>query len=141
MPIVWSDKMSVGDRVIDADHKKLIELINTIETQLEGETDLAVFTDTMHQLEKYTDIHFEREEEIMKQVYYARHYQHMIRHHELRNEFKQIKEKMFTQIEKFHEVQDVEQLCDLLRHWLMDHVFAEDMLMKPVLSQRIHNIG
>ena len=35
MSLVWRDQLSVGNNVIDSDHKYLIEIINRVE-QIEG---------------------------------------------------------------------------------------------------------
>jgi len=35
MALVWRDQLSVGNNVIDSDHKHLIEIINKVEQSLQ----------------------------------------------------------------------------------------------------------
>lgn len=135
MPIKWTEKMSVANDAIDSDHKQLIDLINTIEDCLFNSSDFEALISAMKKLEKYTYAHFEREQNIMKRINYPRHFQHFKSHHDLKNQYEQIKSRVFEDINLYHEVREKDELYDILRAWLIDHVLGEDLLMKPFLSQ------
>ena len=81
MPIVWREKMSIGNHIIDMDHRLLICKINMIELALlaPGEK-LANIRLALDELENYTEIHFNREEKIQLAIKYPRYDDHKHEH-------------------------------------------------------------
>jgi len=63
MPLMtWTDSMSVGVKVLDDDHKKLVGMVNELHDGiLEGHRAEAL-GHVLDQLVSYTRIHFSREE-------------------------------------------------------------------------------
>ncbi len=83
MGIAWRKEMAIGREEIDDDHKTLINIINSVETALkEGKRgkDLMGY---IQELKKYTDEHFEREENILKKIKYPSCHQQEKKHEDL----------------------------------------------------------
>ena len=83
MPIVWREQISVGNNVIDQDHKYLICLINSVELALKHEDTMEYLPTFVQQLVAYTRDHFTREEAIQKKALYPLIKEHKREHEEI----------------------------------------------------------
>ena len=72
MPLMtWTDSMSVGVKVLDDDHKKLVDMVNELHDGiLEGHRHEAL-AHVLDQLVHYTKVHFAREEQLFDKTKYA----------------------------------------------------------------------
>jgi len=125
MAIEWNDKLSVGNDVIDDDHKHLIKLINAYEMAV-SKGNLKLLGPAFESLEKYANEHFEREEKLMSAVFFPHRRDHREKHKKL---LKLVHEK-HQEVETSEDI-DVSSLSAFLRSWLIDHVLKEDMQFKP----------
>lgn len=136
MTILWRASMEIGDAGIDADHKNLVHLINAVELALlaSGSSASASLAGNLDQLTSYTKEHFKREENLMSQTGYSGLERQREAHRELRARLGKI--RVAIEAAKANAVPPAEndRLVDLLRHWLLDHVLKEDMLLKPFLK-------
>ena len=64
MPIFWRPQFRIGQDDIDADHRYLILLINTVELVLRFPDDPRNVDLALIELRRYAEYHFEREERI-----------------------------------------------------------------------------
>ena len=135
MTLLWREQMSVGNLLLDADHRYLICLINTVELALRSEEDRDILETTLQQLQDYATEHFAREERLQLAIHYARHDAHKASHAELQTELGKIRLKIAVLHDTGTTQAAAPEVIDFLRHWLIDHVFREDMLMKPYLTQ------
>jgi len=133
MSLVWREQLSVGNDVIDADHKYLIEVINQVERSLDikNRNELFAAFDTLYQ---YSQKHFAQEEKIARAAGY-RQVPHLSQSHEaLVKQLDQLKREIEAMGEEWSSAV-VEHFTHLLRNWLIDHVIKEDLLMKPTLQK------
>jgi len=66
-PIQWSEKFSVGVRVLDQQHQQLIKLLNLlIATQGTINTRSETISDTLIAMTRYAQAHFQAEEKLME---------------------------------------------------------------------------
>jgi hemerythrin len=130
MNIEWRDQLSVGNDLIDDDHKSLIEIINQAGKALK-QKNLAVLTEALDSLQHYSALHFTLEEQIARAVGYDKSDTLHESHGSLLERLSQLKHEIGT------EWDDVasEHFGALLRDWLINHVIKEDMLMKPMLKK------
>ncbi len=136
MPIVWRDKMSIGNHIIDMDHRLLICMINMIELSLLAPGDkVGNIKVALDELESYTDIHFKREEKIQFAIKYPRYDEHKHEHQQLVNRLQEIKEQILGIDDPAILAKKAPQLTELLRDWLLHHVLQEDMKLKPYVEQ------
>ncbi len=141
MPIVWRDAWSVGNDLIDAHHRHLLTLINTVEDLLTTDRPRTELLEAIAQLGNYTDFHFRREEQIMLLVQYAKYDDHKQAHGRLIEQLKQATQPILTPLEEAspttaglpEETRD--NVVGLLRHWLVAHILKEDFKLKPLLAQ------
>ena len=67
MGLQWRDQLSVGNDLIDGDHKYLIDIINKVEVSMKA-NNRAELMALLDELGHYGKTHFEREELVAKAV-------------------------------------------------------------------------
>lgn len=130
MALQWRDQLSVGNDLIDSDHKHLIEIINLADHSLQTMNRAEVNT-ALDQLVKYSLLHFDLEEKIASAVGYPD-----VPHIHASHEALLVKLTEITQeIGQKWEASAAEHFGTFLRDWLVNHVIKEDMLLKPFLKK------
>lgn len=131
MPFIqWDSSFSVGQPVLDADHKKLIDILNRIFDAWQGSAPSGdVLNALFDELIEYTDGHFSREESKLA----ARGYPHLVRHH---MEHERLRE-MVMSFRSRHVVGRqaatiTEDMAKFLKTWLTDHILDDDMKYRPL---------
>lgn len=144
MPVVWRPQMSVGNQLIDTDHRYLICLINTVELSLRVPENRELVSTAIEQLEQYTADHFAREEVIQMKIQYPNFMAHKKEHQEIMAQLANIRTRIQAMAEKAPagdgsiaaaNPEDVSELIALLRHWIIDHVLKVDVELKPYLAR------
>ncbi|HLP97977.1 MAG TPA: hemerythrin family protein [Sideroxyarcus sp.] len=133
MALVWREQLSVGNNVIDSDHKHLIEIINMVEESLVAK-DRNGLAKALDDLSQYSLVHFEREEKIAAAVGYTQVPQLNQSHQALLEKLSQIRGQIDSLGNEWS-ADTVRHFTGFLRDWLIDHVIKEDLLMKPVLAK------
>lgn len=130
MSLEWREQLSVGNDLLDSDHKHLIEIINLAKHGLttRNRTELTAALDS---LSKYSKMHFSREELIANAVGYGEVSHLQESHAGLLENLEQLKAEIG---EVWTEAAAVN-FSSFLRNWLLNHVIKEDMLMKPFLKK------
>ena len=95
MPVLWQDKMSVGNRIIDDEHKYLFCLINSVEVALNLEDNERVLKMLFDQLEQYTKDHFKQEEKVQIKLKYAGYFEHKGEHQRILENIAELKKRLF----------------------------------------------
>lgn len=129
MTIQWQDTMSIDGGVIDDDHRYLIGLVNELESVPPGAAMPSRVAAILARLEAYAHGHFEREEQLHSAVHApaaeAHHFRHIALLCEVEancNEWAMTRTPEETQ-------QFYERLCAFMRHWVMDHIMKDDLLL------------
>jgi hemerythrin len=130
MPVLWRDEMSVGNDVIDRDHRYLFCLISTIELALKSNENREIVAPTLDQLHFYTKDHFLREETLMLEINYPKYMEQKKMHGLLVAQLEEIRARLYLEAENPDMDSILSDLLELLRSWLLDHVLKEDMQMK-----------
>ena len=130
MGLQWRDQLSVGNDLIDTDHKHLIEIINKAEERLRcgNRKELAV---TLEMLSRYSKTHFEREELIARAVGYPGAEQLHVSHTKLVATLETFRQEV---VENWTE-EVIGKFATYLRDWLIQHVIKEDLPMKPWMTK------
>lgn len=133
MALVWRDQLSVGNNVIDSDHKHLISIINLIEQCLAAKNrdGLDAALDDLYQ---YSLIHFAREELFAAEAGFTQVSRLAHSHHKLLDDLVLLRGELDAVIYGWPN-ETIARLNDFLRSWLIDHVIKEDLLLKPVLQR------
>ncbi|KIL99255.1 Hemerythrin [Paramagnetospirillum magnetotacticum MS-1] len=133
--IVWRDAMSVGAPALDADHKRLIDLINLTEQWI-GQDNWRQVATVTDELLRYVDEHFRREESVMAAIKYPEIEQHKKAHETLAQKARLLHEKFkaATQDEDLKTCSQV--LIRVLTDWLVTHILKEDMKYKASIPKK-----
>lgn len=118
--IEWSVNKNTGLEIIDDDHKNLVSLFNRCIDVTEGSYNKDRLIEILEELLNYINIHFRREEVIMKICDYPGLSRHKQQHEQLIDSLNQYI-KAFTSGEL-----RAETLLYFLYEWLSLHVFASD---------------
>ena len=131
--VTWKDAYSVGISSIDQDHKKLLGMINQLQTAAHYQTDDDLIEQTLNDLVDYTRYHFAREEDLMRESNYPDFEAHKQQH-----------EQMVQQVTKFideyriDKTRTIDNVTLFLKTWLINHINGSDQAYAPYLKQ--HNV-
>lgn len=131
MGLAWAENLSVGNAMIDAEHKNLIIAINSVEQAI-GTRDRVALSNTFDLLETYLRIHFRNEERIAEAVRFS-FTQNRLEHQQLLKELKSMREEL-ERMDGFWSDDLANKIYSLMSSWMSDHVMREDMKLKPVLE-------
>lgn len=127
--VSWDDSLSVGIDAIDDDHKKLLTLINNMQTAVFYPTGEAFEREAMKDLVEYTKYHFQREEDLMEQHDFPGFEAHKQQHAEMIEKVNSV----YAAYEHDREG-TVEELTQFLKTWLVNHINGTDQEYAPFLQ-------
>ncbi len=127
----WGPAMQVGFGDIDAQHRRLVRLVNTLDDAMRDGRDRDIMGTVLAELIRYTTLHFAYEEKLM-----ARHglagdehsRQHLVEHERLRSEV-----ETFQRDFLLGDADVSADLLDFLSSWLGDHVLGTDKELASAL--------
>jgi hemerythrin len=129
--ITWKDQYSVNIKAIDAQHKKLVELINQIHDATKAARGKDVLEKILFELVTYTKVHFSAEEQLMKKYAYpgyntqkAEHEALVKRVQDFQAEFKAGRSTMSVEVMQF------------LMDWLTGHIQGLDKKYSSFLNEK-----
>lgn len=127
--IVWSEKLSVGIKSIDDQHKKLVALLNQLHDGMMAGKGKEVVGNVLKGLVDYTANHFRYEEELFARTGYADAAAHKKDHAELVRQVVAIQKKY----EQTGPAVITIQVMNFLKDWLTAHILGTDMKYGPHL--------
>ena len=119
--VEWKDDYSVGIDSIDQQHKKLLNLINQLQTAVDYSTGEQFEREALDELVDYTKTHFTYEEGLMRDNDYPDFEPHKAQH-----------EKMFEKVREvlaeYEQDQDtaMANAAEYLKDWLINHINGTD---------------
>ena len=140
--VQWQKSYSVGIKLIDDQHKELINLTNQLfQNCLAGrEQSISAFLETIHEAVDYVGYHFGTEEKVMERVNYPELAQHKSEHADFVRE-------VFAKVEDYTEgkVRTPLSFVYFLRDWVLNHIAYCDKKMGDYLlalkrSGALHHI-
>lgn len=144
MPIIWSEKYSVGFEEIDNQHRILVEIINKLEEIYQNRLNYTNFEGVLekciNELKTYTILHFSTEEILMKMFTYKDFDEHKESHDNFINVVIEEKISIF-QLIKQKEGKDqktidqlnqeiyekIESIINFLQQWFINHILKSDV--------------
>ncbi len=129
--ITWNDNLSVRVGMFDNQHKRLIELINTLNDAMRDGKGKDVLSPILKELASYAIMHFSAEESYFKKYGYTGAQQHMAEHRAFVDE-----------VEKFRK--DFEagsiglsvRIMTFLGDWLKNHIMGTDKKYSEFFNQQ-----
>lgn len=131
MVLIWTKQLSVGNATLDADHKNLIGIVNSIEYAVET-MDSAYLLQSIKRFMNYLHIHFENEARFAQAVEIPFD-QHDLAHRHFQKELQNTKNELEAKNGIWQEYV-MDHYPQFLREWLTGHVTGDDMLMKSALQ-------
>lgn len=131
--IEWSNEFEIGIDVIDTQHRRIIDYINTLVDLGKGinSEEICLVFDS---LVDYTFSHFAFEESLMEEA----EYEFTAVHQETHAAFSQ---RIRILQEEFNSGNDVRiQLAQLLQTWLIEHIQSDDQSYAPVVRNKFTQI-
>ena len=119
--LTWKDEYSVGIEAMDNDHKKLLNLINQLQTSVHYYTGKEFEEKALEELVDYTKTHFKREEQLMED----NNYHALEAHKEEHKQFINTVNNLVEQYQTNSEVTIVDALS-FLKSWLIKHINGTD---------------
>ncbi len=119
--VEWKDDYSVGIDSIDQQHKKLINLINQLQTAVDYSTGEQFEQEALDELVDYTKTHFTYEEGLMRDNDYPDFEPHKAQHEKM---FKKVGE-VLAEYEKDHDTA-MSNAAEYLKDWLINHINGTD---------------
>ncbi len=120
--IEWSEDLSVGVYILDADHKLLIRLINQFNEAVASGQDHAKVAKILAGLYEYTDFHFIREETLMSACGFPAVEAHRQVHVKLCKRMKEIRDTYA----KSPTAELAGETRTFLNEWLTKHIMGHD---------------
>lgn len=130
--VEWDNSYSVGIDSIDNDHKKLLGLINQLQTAAHYKTDDGMIESIINDLVDYTKYHFTREEGLMQECNYPDLEEHKEQH-----------AAMIKQVDRFieeyrrDESRTIDDVTQYLKSWLINHINGSDQEYAPYLKGKV----
>lgn len=127
--IVWDETLRVGHPTIDAEHKKLIDIINEFHRKSQFGEDSIVLHQTLKSLLEYGRKHFAAEERIQKECMYPYAEMHAKEHELLILQVTEMARKYFVERREIVDEKALREMNVFLRHWLVNHIQKFDTNM------------
>jgi hemerythrin len=123
MPILtWDDALySVGHPTIDAQHKRLFDLVNEVHAAMLAGKGNEVIGKALSSLVTYVKVHFAAEERVMAACGYPALDQHKLTHEALTQKVMDFQAR-FAQGRTMMTIE----VMNFLKSWLTDHIQATD---------------
>ena len=123
---VWTSNMSVGVSELDTDHKGLMEIIRGLEEQ----TGAAAVQQSIVALMRYTQVHFAREQAVMRRCGFPGMDHHIGEHQDFIKRLRRVIAEFKRDPELTAEYVRGD-LLEFLKTWWRHHVMIEDKAYRP----------
>ena len=127
--ITWSDKYSVNNSLMDSQHKKLIALINELNSAMKEGKGKLILHKIFDELINYTKYHFSNEEQLMKKANYPGLIEHQQIHKDLTKQVIDLQEKYLTDSNLV-----TFETMGFLKNWLLNHIEGTDKKYSKFIS-------
>ena len=124
----WTANLATGIAQVDSEHKVLIELINGLHEAMSKGQGRAAVGPVLDELLRYTERHFSREEQMMKQAGYTDLASHQRIHAELVAKVRQQRQEF-----QGGSLLTIDVMA-FLQKWLVDHIQHVDQRYVPVVK-------
>ena len=132
--ISWDSKLTVGVKIIDEQHKTLVELVNRLHDAMASGQGKMILGNILSELIGYTQSHFSTEEQLMHDHAYVYALGHEAEHRKLVKDVAEFKQK-FDHGNATLSVAMLNFLCN----WLQVHIQESDKrLGEHLVSKGVH---
>ncbi|MFT3740784.1 MAG: bacteriohemerythrin [Breznakibacter sp.] len=118
----WTADLSVGNNLIDQEHKHLFELLEKFYLSMMGKSSKIDLLDLVKGLCDYAQVHFADEEAFMTQV----NYPELENHAALHKDFMEKANDFYEKLQSGKLLLTIE-VTNFIKDWLVSHIKGEDM--------------
>jgi hemerythrin len=129
--IEWESRFSVGVKQIDAEHQKLVGIINELHDAMSRGQGKDVLERIFKDLTEYTQTHFANEEALMQKTGYPDLENHRLQHVDLIRQIDELQAKAKTGSALVSI-----NVLNFLRGWLTDHMLDSDHRYQAHLNSK-----
>ncbi len=117
----WKDEYNVNHEIIDAQHKKLFDMINDLKKAIDAKSGSDVIDSIMKEMSDYTFYHFSFEESYMEQIRFPQLAEHKEYHENL-------KKRLYDIFNQFYTDQNTSccEVLQFLENWWKKHILEKD---------------
>lgn len=127
--IEWKDDYATGIAAVDHEHQELIELINSLHGQMQGEASRDQVMEALGEVFAQISAHFALEEKIMQDKNYRAFAEHKLDHETLLDELRDIMDSV-DEDGRF----SADELSVDLDRWFSDHFRTHDAKLHKLLG-------
>jgi hemerythrin len=121
----------IGIAEIDAQHRRLFDLLNQLRSWSGKGYEYAATIDTLNELADYTHTHFAIEESLMRMLRYPDINVHIAEHERLKKMLEEYRHSILKEGSRI-------ELSDFIKSWLIDHISKVDRkYVNHLLAARI----
>ncbi len=128
----WKQEYSVGVKVLDQHHQKLIGIVNRVHMAMKEGKGKELIADTIRDLIDYTTYHFGEEEKLMEQAEYPE----LIKHKKAHKEFVSRLEAYKGKADKGQSAFLSPDVARFLIDWLINHIGLMDKKYQSALNSK-----
>lgn len=125
--IEWDESFSVGVKILDNQHKKLIGILNTVIEHSDADVRSKEVAEILTEMTRYASHHFETEEKYLEKLGDEELDNHRKEHQYF------LKETAEFCFETMNNKQTLtKEVLVFLRRWFLDHILKSDMKLKEL---------
>lgn len=129
--ILWDESFSVGVQVLDAQHKQIITIINSLLEMNEAQSGSEIISETLTKLNQYASEHFNKEEQDMLEYGYPEYSVQKKQHQEFKRKIVD-----FCMGAMVHKANVPMEMFTYLKSWWTNHILQEDMRYKKYFNEK-----
>ncbi len=129
--INWNDSYSVGNKEMDEQHKKLIDIINKLFKSFKEGNAQEILNDILQEMIDYANFHLNSEEKLLFKYNYPQKEEHEAMHKSFREKIEELKKSLKSESKDAHY-----EVIDYLKNWWTNHILVEDMKYSDFLSDK-----
>jgi hemerythrin len=118
-PATMVTGFEIGIAEIDAQHRRLFDLLNQLRSWSGKGYEYAATIDTLNELADYTHTHFAVEESLMRMLRYPDINVHIAEHERLKKMLEEYRHSILKEGSRI-------ELSDFIKSWLIDHISKVD---------------
>lgn len=133
MYLTWTEQLSVGNLIVDTEHRNLMSVVGDVADAIRDGRSPALMR-AFDLPEQFLSVHFEHEEEIARVIKFP-FGQHKLAQQYSLKELQLMRDELVDR-DGIWPDGAVEHFSQSLKKWMIDdHIIKRDMLMKPVLQK------
>lgn len=135
--LVWTDELSVGNAIIDSEHRNLLNMVSGLVHAIKTRDNPAL-RQAFKMLEDWLCAHFANEEKIAQAIDFPFPRAKQAQQYSLK-ELQHLRDELIAKDGSWSE-SATEHYANYLKNWIVDeHIVKLDMQMKPVLQKYPYN--